>query len=965
MFRKKRNSDGTPKKKKSLFRRILKWTGISFLILLIGLIVTPFIFEKQIFEYVKSEINRNLNAKFDCNDYSLTIFSSFPNLTLELKEVDLKGIEEFKDIHLVKAKSILVTLDIWSVMFGDKMKIKRVGFSDGAFHALALDSGKVNWDIAKPSPEPDPETGSTESNFALKLSKYYIENMDVIYDDRPGSMYVEIKDLDHEGKGDFTSDKMLLETVTKAKKITYSMGGVPFIKEAKGDIKFDIDIDMSNPATMKMAFKQNKVVLNELALSFDGWMNMDTTGNMELDIKWNTKETKFKNLFSMVPAVYTSDFSSIKINGDMAFNGFVKGKMNEKSMPAFEVKMKVNNGSFQYPGLPKSATAIFVDATVNAKGDPTMDDMVIDIPKISMSLGGNALSAFFHMTNPMTDPGLNAGMKTKLLLATLKDVVPVAEGEDYSGSIDVDAAIKGRMSSLEKGDYENFTATGNIILDKVGYKTPDGETMVDKGIFALTPAFVDMPQLDARFDKTELHSKGKLENYLAYLFKDGVIKGNLDLASPYINLGDFMSSGETAATTETKAATPAAEDPNANYVVEVPGNVDFTLASNITKLVYPGSAGTPDLEMDNVSGQVVIRDKKLSLAGLKMNTLGGSVVLNGSYETVNPAEPKVDMKYTIKDLDIKKTSETFVFVQKMAPIASKCTGRFSSTFDMQSALTTKMEPKYPTMTGDGSVAARNIFIDGFEPLNKLAQELKIQKLAKQNVEDVAFDFYFKDGKVFVKEHKVKLGKYDTKISGNTAFTSEIDYDMVMNVPRSDFGSGANNALNSLVAQASKKGVDVKLGETVDLKIKMTGTVKDPKVKTDLKEVADQAKADVKEDIKETVKEKVEEVKEDLKGKAKAEAEKILKDAQEKADKVKAEGKKAADKERALANEAADKVVKEAEGKNIIAKKAAEKSAEKIRKEGEEKAKKIENEANAKADAIMVEAREKASKIENK
>jgi hypothetical protein len=523
------------------------------------------------------------------------------------------------------------------------------------------------------------------------------------------------------------------------------------------------------------------------------------------------------------------------------------------------------------------------------------------------------------------------------------------------------------MSSLEKGEYDKFNASGSIGLDQVAYKTKDGETVIEKGMFSFTPAYVDMPVMDVRMDKTEIHTNGKLENYLGYLFKDGTIKGNLDLQSPYINLGDFMGSGETTAetpATETKSAPAAPEDPNANYVVEVPGNIDFVLASNINKIVYPGYNGSPDLVMDNVSGLVTVKDKKLSLKDLKMNTLGGSVVLNGGYETVNPAEPKVDMAYTIKDLDIKKTSETFVFVQKMAPIAKACTGKFSSTFDMQSALTTKMEPVYNTLTGDGSVAARNIYIEGFEPLNKLASELKIQKLAKQNISDIAFDFFFKEGKVFVKEHAVKLGSYTTKISGNTAFTSEIDYDMVMTVPRSDFGSQANNALNSLVAQASKKGVDVKLGDNVDLKIKMTGTVTDPKIKTDLKEVADKAKEDLKEEVKEKVKEKVEEVKEDLKGKAKAEADKIIADAQKQADKVKEEGKKLADKERALAKEAGDKLISEA-GSNPVKKKLAEKSAEKLNKEGEEKAKKIENEANAKADAIMNEAREKAAKIENK
>ena len=73
-----------------------------------------------------------------------------------------------------------------------------------------------------------------------------------------------------------------------------------------------------------------------------------------------------------------------------------------------------------------------------------------------------------------------------------------------------------------------------------------------------------------------------------------------------------------------------------------------------------------------------------------MNTLGGDVMLGGSYSTVNVAEPEVKFNYNIQNLDIKQTSQTFNAVEKMAPIASKCTGKFSSVMTFNSKLDKQM-----------------------------------------------------------------------------------------------------------------------------------------------------------------------------------------------------------------------------------------------------------------------------------
>jgi uncharacterized protein involved in outer membrane biogenesis len=66
------------KKKKSLFKRILKWTGISFLLLLIALILIPIFFKDQLKQMVIDEVNKNLNAKLTIGDFDLTFISTFP-----------------------------------------------------------------------------------------------------------------------------------------------------------------------------------------------------------------------------------------------------------------------------------------------------------------------------------------------------------------------------------------------------------------------------------------------------------------------------------------------------------------------------------------------------------------------------------------------------------------------------------------------------------------------------------------------------------------------------------------------------------------------------------------------------------------------------------------------------------------------------------------------------------------------
>lgn len=957
----KKNSSG--KTKKPLWKRILKWSGISFLVLLILIIALPFLFEKQIFEKVKSVINENLNARFECADYGLTLISTFPNFTLELKDVKLSGINEFEGVDLIKSKDITVTIDLYSAIFGEQIDIKKIGLKETDVNVIVLPDGKANYDIAKSDSTKVAEGVDTSaSKFSLKIREYYLENSNIIYDDRAGDMYARIVNLNHHGSGDFTQDLFEFTTMTTADTVDFIYAGVPYMKNTKLDSRLNFDMDMNN---MKFSFKEDDYVkLNELDLAFNGFFAMPA--DMDMDISFAAKQTAFKNIYSLIPAIYTADYNSIKFGGKAAFDGSVKGTYSEKSMPAINLNLDVKDGSFQYPGLPKSASGIIVKANVSSKGDPGMDDLVIDMSKFYCNLGGNAVDAFLHLVNPMTDPGIRAGLDAKVNLATLKDVVPLDANSNLTGTIDSDVKIDGRMSSIENEQYDKFKAEGKILAKDILYKSGASETELKVMEFNFAPSSLELAQFEARADQTSVSANGKINNYLAYFLKGETLQGNFNVSSPLLDFGVLMGPADATTTSEpapaennTTTSTPANGE---SMVFEVPKNLDFVLTSSLGKVIYPNYDGKPDIVLENVKGEIALKEGVMFLKDLRLQTLESNVMMNGSYDSRDVNQPDVKFNFDIQNMDIKKAAETFNVVEKLAPIASKCNGKFSTKLDFNTKLNNQMEPDYNSMNGKGTLSTKSVYIEGFEPLNKLADKLKISKLSKQNIENVNVSYKFENGRVYVDPYDISLNKYKTTIAGSTGFDQTLDYKMDMSIPRSEFGANANEMLTGMLNKAnSQAGTSFELGDLVHVRANVGGTITDPKIETDLKEQMGDLKNEIKEEVKQKVEEKIQEVKDDAKDKAKAEADKIMKDAQAKADQIRAEAKKAADKVRAEGKDAGDKLIAEA-GNNPLKLAAAKKGAEKLNKEAEDKAQKLEKEADEKAQKVMDEAQSQVDKL---
>lgn len=932
-------------------KKILKWTGITLLILIVLLIALPFLFKDKLVAIAKEQANKNLNARVDFGDFDLSIFASFPDFRFSIENVSVVGIDQFDGDTLAYLKKLKLDVNIKSVISGDQIEVNEISLNEPRINAIVLPDGKANWDIAKPSADTAAPTPEGEpSKFKLSLKKLEITDAIISYNDMQGGMAARLNDFDFDLKGDFTQDNFLLSIISEIKGMNFEMEGVAYAKDMHVKLKVDADADMPN---MKFTLKENEFDFNELGLGVDGWIAMPDT-NINMDIKFLCKQTEFKNILSLIPAVYSKDFASVKTSGKLALNGYAKGTYNASAMPAFATHLEIGDAMFKYPSLPKSVNNINIKLDVeNPNGNP--DATRIDLQKLHLEMAGNPLDMVMQVKTPVSDPNINGWVRGKVDMGSVKEFVPLEKSDEMSGVVTADVKMNGRMSSITSKKYEEFNAQGSITVDKMQYQTESlpYEVLINTLKLNFTPQFVELAAFDSKMGNSDIKANGKIENFLQYVFQDSLIKGNFALNSSLIDLNQLTASTGTTAATPAPTNTANAEPMT---VVEVPANIDFEMNTNIGKVLYD------KLEIANMAGQIVVRNARLSMNNLKMNLLDGAMTMSGYYDTKNKLKPQINYNLNVSDFDIEKTAKAFVTIEKMAPIANSAKGKFSTTLtDFAGTLKPDMSPDLNTLSGSGTLKTKSVTIEEYPPLAKLDDALKLNKLKKVSVQDISLQYEFKDGRVHTKPFNTRIADIPVEISGSTGFDQTLDYKWNMELPTKLMGNQGQQMVQGWLSQAgSVTGSQTKVPEKVKATALIGGTVTSPVVKLGLKDAMKDVKNEVISQVKEKLEEKKEEVIKDVKAEASKQAEKILADAQKVADDIKANAAKAADDIRKHGNFAADSVTNSAKGP--LEKIAAKKVAEGIRKQSEQKAQKVTDEANVRAEKVMADARAQADKL---
>jgi len=423
----------------------LKWFLIilgAFVILFLAVaIIVPAVFKDDIKAILEKEVAKSVNADVVFQDFDLSFFSNFPNVTAGLEDLGVMNRAPFEGEMLFATEKFEVEVNLADILFSDALQVKGISLIRPVINVKVLEDGRANYDIAIPSA--DTVTTEESDEFSFSINHWEIVDGDVTYDDKSMNLMLTLSGLNHSGSGDFTQDVFDLRTKTTADSVSTSFDNVEYLTNKK--IEIDATLNISEEYT-KYTFKDNTAKVNDFAMHVDGWLKLNEN-DMNMDLAFNTPENSFKSILSLVPGIYTESFENIRTEGELSFNGFAKGTYSEKQLPAFNLALLVKDAMFQYPDLPTAVNNINLDLLIDNK-DGNLENTMVDLKKMHLDFGSNPVDARARITK-LYPTNIDANMNAKLNLSELNKMFPM-EGLEMRGNYAVDLQAKGVYDSLKK-----------------------------------------------------------------------------------------------------------------------------------------------------------------------------------------------------------------------------------------------------------------------------------------------------------------------------------------------------------------------------------------------------------------------------------------------------------------------------------------------------------------------------------
>ena len=381
-----------------------------------------------------------------------------------------------------------------------------------------------------------------------------------------------------------------------------------------------------------------------------------------------------------------------------------------------------------------------------------------------------------------------------------------------------------------------------VLLNNFVYQSADftQPIYVPGGRLDFSPQNINLSHFNVKAGQSEFNLHGKVTNYLNYIFKDGILGGDLQLNSNYVNLNELLQLQvqKEENPVESESEVKPGETESQKLVFNIPQNIDFTFRSNI------GRANLDRITISKINGLITAKQGKLILNGLNMNMLDGELKITGSYENTALNQPLFDFGFDIVQFDIPQAFQSLSGLRNMMPVAGQSTGKFSSNLTLNGRMNEQLKLIPVSVDGKGVFSTENLQINNSGVFDQLKGILQAERLEQVKIEDFNASFTVNDGNLLLRPFTTKIAGQETNIAGSLNAQNLLHMRLDFNIQRDAFGDDIQSILSAI---PGNKNITV-----VPAGVEIEGPVGKPEVKMDLsatrKTIADATKDDLQKSL---------------------------------------------------------------------------------------------------------------------
>ena len=809
-----------PKVRSSFFKKILKsllWLFVIILLLAGSLLTLLFVYEDEVKAEIVKELNRHLNAevKIDPKNIDLTILKTFPDCSIEFKEVLMYEALKLKQrdtlLYAERLNLYFNIEDLWN----KKYIIEKIKLKDALVKLRILKDGQNNFSFWKA----DTNTAQSKDSLDFHLKLITIENCRLSYKDKPSDFKTLVQLDQVKFKGHFGDSNFEMETQIKGLIHDLTIDKVGYLKEKQCELSLSLNVNENN-----YQLKNAKVKLSKMLFVING--SFDVGEQLErMSLTYKAPELEIGSFLSLLPLEFKKHINDYESKGNFYAEGNLRYSLKNgySSINDFGI----TGGKITYkPGATSAEN-------VNIIGHLELTDKtsLLQLKDIHLNLNSDEIKGNCSISN-FSDPELSITTSAVLNLENLQSFWPIDTVSHLKGGLQVVGELKGllrniKSNALSENVIVNFDAKLSNI--EVQFKQDEKNYKAESGSINVREREVLVNELKLKRGQSDMIVSGKIPGLFKYLLdRTSPLAIIGSLKSDYILLEDFMM--------------PASKSSASNDNDLIPENVTFNLEATISKF------NLGKFEAKSLMGEIEIRNQKMIVSDMRFTTMQGEAVFQ-AYVDNSRKKLEVVLQSRLTNINITDLFSQMNNFGQSTLTESNLRGVGTATIDFSGIWNNRLEIDSRSIQSLGNIMITGGELLDFKPLLSLSKFVDVNDLKRIKFSSMQSNIEINNQTITIPKTAIKNSALNLDLSGTHTFDNEINYHIQL-------------LISELLAKKRQKKDDEfgpveKENNKRSAFISMTGTVDNPIIKYDREGLKEKIRSDLKQEkqsIKELLKE---------------------------------------------------------------------------------------------------------------
>ncbi|MDH4058438.1 MAG: hypothetical protein OEU76_06715 [Cyclobacteriaceae bacterium] len=792
------------------FKKVLGYLLLAVAVLMISLVGSAFLFKDRIINQFILKANEQLNTPVKIGKIEVSVFESFPNISIIFNEVYVEDSHQGK-YPLLTAKKVSFRLNPIEVYRGQYI-IKGLVVVDSETSLKIDANGENNYTITKESSESGPVRFELKNILLTNTRVRYHhlkQNEDLIFTSERlyASIQTSNNEYDIDAKGDVTTEKLFID-------------GHTFLEGKSFSVTTALVYDDHDKT---ITLEPSDLLLKTSSFTVKG--NYDWKGTPLINMSIEGRDTDIQTLLSLLPEKSAGDFTKYQSSGDVYFNALLKGEISEKKAPSLTVEFGFTKATISHPETGAKIQNASMEGSFATSSFKEATLAVLSLKNIQGNFNNKPFTSNLVIRN-FKDSDVILDFKGALDAGELLSFYPIESVKQASGTLIADISFEGRVSWLKNKATAQRTSTQGMIEIKDAnllYGRDEVPLKSLNGLFQFNNNDLALSDVTGTLGTSDFKLNGLFKNIITFLlFENQQVGIEADLKSNHLNLDELFAFGFGKEPGNTE-----------EYEFRISPNLNLNFNCNVNSLQYKRFSG------QSLTGDLLVKNQFAVSRNINLYTMGGNLSLSGIVDAKNPKAIAVSGSFKLNGLQADSIFYVFENFGQTFIRDTHLKGNAFADVSLDFKLNQNLKLYEETLIADISAVIKNGELNNFEPLKQLNKYLDDEGLNALRFGELKNDIHIENKTVYIPQMQVLTNVTVLQISGTHTFDQHIDYRIITplsNKRKIDI-TEAGNAIEEMDGRAK-------------LYLKITGTTENYTVQYDKDAVKGKIIADLKKEVQE-------------------------------------------------------------------------------------------------------------------